>query len=58
MVIGYAISRNNIVISHLICSLQRKTREKAIVDAIDYQMPVTQLRECKGDEDIRAAKQL
>jgi len=37
----------------------RSTRENAIFDAIDYQIPVTQLsvleglKECEGDRDIK-----
>jgi len=34
-----------------------KTRKRAIVEYLDYQIPVTQLKEPKGDGDMQAAKQ-
>jgi len=32
------------------------TRKNAIVEYLDYQIPVTQLKEPKGNGDIQAAK--
>jgi len=38
--------------------LINKTRKNDIGDVIDYQIPVTQLKECEGDSDIQAPKRV
>jgi len=39
-----------------LCYYQNKTRMKAIVEYLDYQIPVTQLMGPKGNGDMQAAK--
>jgi len=34
----------------------KKTRKTAIVESLDYQIPVTQLKAQKGNEDMQAEK--
>jgi len=36
--------------------IKLKTRENAIVEYLDYQIPVTQLKGPKGNGDMQAAK--
>jgi len=38
--------------------MQNETRENAIVDGLDYQIPFTQLREFERDGDMHAANRL
>jgi len=45
---------NEAVINYIQCSTE--TRENAIVEYLDYQIPVTQLKGPKGNGDMQAAK--
>jgi len=36
--------------------IKYKTRKNAIVECLDYQIPVTQLKGSKGNGDMQAAK--
>jgi len=42
--------------SFFFCTPREKTRKNAIVEYIDYQIPVTQLMGPKGNGDMQAAK--
>jgi len=42
--------------SFFFCTPREKTRKNAIVEYLDYQIPVTQLMGPKGNGDMQAAK--
>jgi len=49
-------SKDELNIRKTVALPEKKTRKNAIVEYLDYQIPVTQLKGPKGNGDMQAAK--